>query len=128
VKFEVHGAIRVCNLTILQTSTERCCSPNIVFYRSKQSFALALVLWVLTRLKDLVQPLLRDPRPLGGKSFGRRVRQFLYEHLPGRHEQTRPIWLHLTLQLWQGDSTDRVIGPRSCLDFESALPPSGAKA
>lgn len=75
--------------------------PQEVLNRRKQGFALPLVHWLRSELKQELVELLLEPRSLQRGYFNpRTLRQLIEEHVRGRRDRSGQIWLLLIFELW----------------------------
>ena len=93
---------------ILKKLAERVGVPRSVLCRPKQGFAVPLVHWFRSELKDDLLAILLEPTTLQRGYFNPRgVRQLLGEHLRGRRNRSRELWLLLIFELWQRNYLDQ---------------------
>jgi len=87
---------------ILNRLAQRVGVPIEVLRRPKQGFALPLVHWIRTDLKDLVLSLLLDSRSLQRGYFNAPgIRHLLDEFFAGRTDDYLEIWRLMMFELWQ---------------------------
>lgn len=86
---------------ILRKLAERLGIPAAIWDRPKQGFALPLVHWMRSEMKEELSRLLLEPRTLQRGYFSRGgVRALLEEHFRGRRDNSAKIWLLLVFELW----------------------------
>jgi asparagine synthase (glutamine-hydrolysing) len=86
---------------ILKRLAERLGIPASLLNRPKQGFALPLVDWIKSELKDGLFSVLLEPRTLQRGYFEpAAVRTLLSEHLRGRRNRSGLLWRMLVLELW----------------------------
>src|SRR5205823_13741244 len=82
--------------------------PTEVLDGPQQGFAFPVVHWMRHELKELIQPVLLDPKALQrGYLNTNAVRQVLDEHFRGRRNQSGAIWRLLMLELWHRNFLER---------------------
>ena len=102
--------------------------PMEALHRPKQGFALPLVHWTRTELKELILTVLLEPRTLQrGYLNPRGVRQLLDEHFRGRRNHAGRIWRVLMFELWHRNYLERFHGD-SVDNPVNAVPVSGGGA
>jgi len=86
---------------IFRKLAERVGVPKEVLYRRKQGFALPLVHWMRSELKEMLLTVLLEPRTLQRGYFDPKgVRHLLDEHFSGRRNQSGRLWRLLIFELW----------------------------
>jgi asparagine synthase (glutamine-hydrolysing) len=86
---------------ILRKLAERVGVPREVLHRPKRGFALPLVHWMRTEMKQDLARLLLEPRTLNRGYFNRgALRALLEEHFRGRRDNSGRIWVLLMFELW----------------------------
>jgi asparagine synthase (glutamine-hydrolysing) len=101
---------------ILKKLAERLQVPRAVIYRPKQGFGIPLVDWFRKEWKGSLQSVLLDPKTLQRGYFDpRAVRNVLDEHLRGRRDRSRELWILLVFELWHRNFLDPLAAraPRS---------------
>jgi asparagine synthase (glutamine-hydrolysing) len=102
--------------------------PMEALHRPKQGFALPLVHWTRTELKELILTVLLEPRTLQrGYLNPRGVRQLLDEHFRGRRNHAGRIWRLLMFELWHRNYLEKFHG-NSVDSLTHAVPVSGGGA
>jgi asparagine synthase (glutamine-hydrolysing) len=86
---------------LLRKFAERIGVPREVLYRPKKGFAMPLLHWIRSDLKELILNLLLDSRTLQRGYFDRRgVELILNNHFSGRRNESGTIWRLLIFELW----------------------------
>jgi len=86
---------------ILKKLAERLGVPRSVIYRPKRGFGIPLAHWFRKELKQNLLSLLLEPRTLQRGYFDAgAVRQLVSEHLGGRRDRSRDLWILLVFELW----------------------------
>jgi asparagine synthase (glutamine-hydrolysing) len=94
---------------ILKKLAERVGVPREVLHRPKQGFALPLVHWMRSELKDLVLTTLLDARTLQRGYFNPSgLRRMLDEHFQGRRDHSARLWRLLVFELWHRNFLEKV--------------------
>jgi asparagine synthase (glutamine-hydrolysing) len=97
---------------ILRKLAERVGVPREALYRPKQGFAVPLVHWIRSELKDLIMTVLLEPRTLQRGYFNPEgVRRLLDEHFQGRRDHSDGIWRLLVFELWHRNFLERIRTP-----------------
>jgi asparagine synthase (glutamine-hydrolysing) len=113
---------------IFRKLAERVGVPRDVLNRPKQGFALPLVHWMRSELKDLILSVLLEPQALQrGYLNPQGVRQLLDEHFVARRDHSPRIWRLLMFELWhrnflsQLKTAEPASAPFSTFDTASSL-------
>jgi asparagine synthase (glutamine-hydrolysing) len=113
---------------IFRKLAERVGVPRDVLNRPKQGFALPLVHWMRSELKDLILSVLLEPQALQrGYLNPQGVRQLLDEHFVARRDHSPRIWRLLMFELWhrnflsQLKTAEPASAPLSTFDTASSL-------
>jgi asparagine synthase (glutamine-hydrolysing) len=86
---------------LLRKFAERIGVPREVLYRPKKGFAMPLLHWIRSDLKELILNLLLDSRTLQRGYFDRRgIELILNNHFSGRRNESGTIWRLLIFELW----------------------------
>jgi len=86
---------------ILKRLAERCGVPGHVLYRRKKGFAVPLVHWMRSELRDLIYSTLLDSRSIQrGYLNCKSVEMLLLEHMRGRRDHSSTIFQLLMFELW----------------------------
>ena len=86
---------------VLKQLAEKLGVPRSVLYRKKQGFALPLVHWMRSRLRDRISAILTDPLTFQRGYFRpQAVERVLYEHFQHKRDHSHLIWQMLALELW----------------------------
>jgi asparagine synthase (glutamine-hydrolysing) len=97
---------------ILKKLAERLGVPRSVIYRPKQGFAVPLVHWFRTELRDLLSILL-EPKTLERGYFDpAAIRLMLDEHLRERRDRSAELWILLVFELWHRNFLESCAKPR----------------
>lgn len=119
---------------ILKKLAERVGVPRSALYRPKRGFAVPLVHWFRRDLRDGLLAILLEPTTLQrGYLNPSGVRKLLSEHLRGRRDRSRELWVLLVFELWHRNylERERVIpgDTRQAIQVGAAglLPSRGAK-
>jgi len=92
---------RNCQKYLLRKLAERLGVPGTVLNRPKRGFAMPLVHWWRSELKEDMLQILVEPRTLQRGYFRpQAVRQLLTEHLSGRRNRPTDLWMLLVFELW----------------------------
>jgi asparagine synthase (glutamine-hydrolysing) len=94
---------------ILRKLAERMGVPREVLYRRKQGFALPLVHWMRSEMRNEISALLLDSRTLQ-RGYLRRanVERILKEHEVGARDHSHVIWQLLVFELWHQNFLEQV--------------------
>jgi asparagine synthase (glutamine-hydrolysing) len=94
---------------ILRKLAERVGVPKEVLHRRKQGFALPLVHWIKTDLKELIETVLLEPRTMQRGYFNPTgVRKLVQEHMQGRRIHSGRIWRLLMFEMWHRNFLENV--------------------
>jgi asparagine synthase (glutamine-hydrolysing) len=98
VRMKIRGNTRK---YILRKLAERLGVPREVLYRPKQGFALPLVHWMRSEMREAITSLLLEGRTLQ-RGYLRRtaIERILSEHHSGRRDHSAIIWQMLVFELW----------------------------
>jgi asparagine synthase (glutamine-hydrolysing) len=78
-------------------------------HRRKQGFALPLVHWIKTDLKELIETVLLEPRTMQRGYFNPTgVRKLVQEHMQGRRIHSGRIWRLLMFEMWHRNFLENV--------------------
>jgi asparagine synthase (glutamine-hydrolysing) len=110
---------------IFRKLAERVGVPSEVLHRKKQGFALPLVHWMRSELKELVLSTLLDTRTLQrGYLNPSGVRRLLEEHFHGRRDHSPRIWRLMMFELWHRNFLERLTkGSTNPQAYDLATPP-----
>jgi asparagine synthase (glutamine-hydrolysing) len=87
---------------LLKKVAEKLGVPRSVLYRQKQGFAIPLGQWFRGKWKDDLLAILLEPTTLQRGYFDENgVRALMNEHIRGRRDRSRELWLLLVFELWQ---------------------------
>ena len=94
---------------ILKKLAERLGVPREAIYRPKRGFGIPLVHWFRRELKSNLLGLLLEPKSLQRGYFNpNAVRDLVDEHLRGRRDRSRDLWILLVFELWHRNFLDPV--------------------
>jgi len=86
---------------ILKKLAEQLQVPSMVLHRPKRGFAIPLVHWFRSQLRDELLDILVEPRTMQRGFFNRKsVETMLREHLSRRRDHSSQLWLLLIFELW----------------------------
>jgi L-malate glycosyltransferase len=105
---------------ILKKLAERIGVPSELLHRRKQGFALPLVHWMRTDLKEHLLGILLEPRSLQRGYFNAdAVRTLVNEHIEGVRDRSGVLWQLLVFELWHRNFLEQQFGPVSTRPWES---------
>ena len=111
---------------LFRTLAERVGVPPEVIKRPKKGFALPLVHWMRTDLKELVCTVLLEPRTLQRGYFNPdAVRRLIADHFERGRDQSARLWRLLLLELWHRNFLERVGGSHFARQLDEAVASRG---
>jgi asparagine synthase (glutamine-hydrolysing) len=94
---------------LLKKVAEKLGVPRSVLYRQKQGFAVPVRQWFRGKWKDDLLGILLEPTTLHRGYFDENgVRALMNEHIRGRRDRSRELWLLLIFELWQRNFVAKV--------------------
>jgi asparagine synthase (glutamine-hydrolysing) len=106
LRMKIRKGIRKYLLRILAA---RLGVPREILRRPKTGFALPLVHWIRSELKDEVPSLLLEPRTLQRGYFRRGpIERLLREHRQALRDHSQIIWQLLVFELWHRNFLERI--------------------